>query len=513
MVSWTDGYVADIGYTHGYYRELSPSLLSFVSLFRGISGPQADQTLTYCELGCGQGFSANLLAAANPHIRFYVTDFNPTQIAGAKALADEAGTKNIHFYDMSFSEFEAAYELPEYVDIIAFHGVYSWISAKNREEILKFISKKLKIGGIVYCSYNCLPGWASVTPLRKLMVLAGKGEEAGTKARLNKAFSIVDKIIEADSRYFQSHSGLKERYEGIKSGNKSYISHEYFNRDWSAFAHADVAEDMARAKLTYLGSANILDHIPGVGLTAEQQKLLDQIDDPFVAETVRDYITNQQFRRDIYIKGSVPLRSLQAEQLWLGQRFALSQTAGKIQLKIKAAHGEAALQKDVYEPIIEALAQGPRTVREMSELPVVSKLGSGRLREALAVLVGKGDCQPCLSPEGDEVRYERTRALNKAILERAKDSSDLNWLCSPVTGAGIHVSRAFQLFILGLYEGRSETRDLAEYAWNILSSQNQRIVKNGKPIIETADNLVELEERASKFTEELLPILKMLRVL
>ncbi len=39
MTSWTSGYVADMGYTHGFYRELTPTLLSFVALSRGQHGP------------------------------------------------------------------------------------------------------------------------------------------------------------------------------------------------------------------------------------------------------------------------------------------------------------------------------------------------------------------------------------------------------------------------------------------------------------------------------------------
>src|SRR5690606_18685525 len=105
MSSWTSGYVADLGYTHGFYRELTPALLSLVALARGQHGPEPASPLEYCELGCGQGLSMSLLAAANPQVRFHATDFNPSQIAGARALAAEAGLNNVTFYDTSFSVF------------------------------------------------------------------------------------------------------------------------------------------------------------------------------------------------------------------------------------------------------------------------------------------------------------------------------------------------------------------------------------------------------------------------
>ena len=85
MAGWNEGYIVDIEYTHGFYRELAPSLLSFAALMQGVSAPGLRvEPLAYCELGCGQGYSTNLLAAANPNIQFYANDFNPAQIAGAR---------------------------------------------------------------------------------------------------------------------------------------------------------------------------------------------------------------------------------------------------------------------------------------------------------------------------------------------------------------------------------------------------------------------------------------------
>src|SRR5690606_9249955 len=126
----------------------------------------------YCELGCGQGFSTNLLSAANPDIDFYATDFNPAQIAGAQALCEAAGTKNVRFFDDSFAELEARPDLPKF-DVIALHGIYSWIAKEHRDTIVRFIDKRLKPGGLVYISYNCLPGWSGPAPLRQLLRMAG----------------------------------------------------------------------------------------------------------------------------------------------------------------------------------------------------------------------------------------------------------------------------------------------------------------------------------------------------
>ena len=87
MTDWTAGYTADLDYTHDFQRELTPSLLAFCATSKGVQHCLDGDTVTYCELGCGYGMAANLLAAANPHIEFYAMDFNPVHILGADKLA------------------------------------------------------------------------------------------------------------------------------------------------------------------------------------------------------------------------------------------------------------------------------------------------------------------------------------------------------------------------------------------------------------------------------------------
>jgi hypothetical protein len=59
MTDWTAGYVADIGYTFGYYQELNPLRAKLAFLNAGLVCPPFG---TACELGFGQGLSANLHA-------------------------------------------------------------------------------------------------------------------------------------------------------------------------------------------------------------------------------------------------------------------------------------------------------------------------------------------------------------------------------------------------------------------------------------------------------------------
>ena len=120
---------------------------------------------TACELGFGQGLSANVHAAASV-TQWHGTDFNPSQAGFAQELARATGAGS-RFYDEAFAEFCARPDLPDF-DYIGLHGIWSWISDDNRAVIVDFIRRKLKVGGVLYISYNTLTGKAlsraSMTP-------------------------------------------------------------------------------------------------------------------------------------------------------------------------------------------------------------------------------------------------------------------------------------------------------------------------------------------------------------
>ncbi len=207
MSDWSDGYVSDLEYTYGFYKEIGPLHLATAALQYGVKAPPIRRGFTYCELGCGQGVTVNMLAAANPDVEFHATDFNPGQIAGARELAERGGNTNAHFYEDSFEEFLQRNDLPDF-DMITFHGIYSWIVEKHRLSMVEFIRRKLKPGGLVYCSYNCQPGWATAAPLRHLMYMRGKLTGGPTLARVEPALDLLKDMERLGARYFRTNPSL-----------------------------------------------------------------------------------------------------------------------------------------------------------------------------------------------------------------------------------------------------------------------------------------------------------------
>ena len=161
------GYVTDIPYVAGFKPMLAPAWLDFVALIGGVRPPGRKGGFAWCDLGCGHGVTASVLAATHPGGVFHGIDAMAVHVDHAAALAEEAGAANAHFHTADFAA-ALARQLPRF-DYIVAHGVYTWVHPEIRAHLRNFIDARLKPGGFVYVSYNALPGWTGDLPFQHLV--------------------------------------------------------------------------------------------------------------------------------------------------------------------------------------------------------------------------------------------------------------------------------------------------------------------------------------------------------
>lgn len=510
MIDWTAGYVADIGYTYGYYAELNPLRARQAFLNAGLVPPDLG---SHCELGFGQGLSVNIHAAASGSA-WYATDFNPAQASFAQALARVSGA-SARLADDAFADFCHRADLPDF-DSIGLHGIWSWISDENRSVIADFVRRKLKVGGVLYISYNTQPGWAAFAPMRHLLT-----EHAGTLGaqghgivnRVNGALEFAEQLLATNPLYARANPQIAERLQKIKGQDRSYLAHEYFNRDWHPMHFATLADWLSPAKLSYACSAHYLDHIDGVNLSAEQRTLLKAIPDALFRETVRDFLVNQQFRRDYWVKGARPLNPLEQVEALRAQKLILVQPRADVSLKVAGALGEATMQEAVYAPILDTLADHKaRTLGQIEQTLKDKSIVFAQIREVAMILTGAGH----LAAVQDDATIGKARKhsdrLNAHLLDRARGSGEINYLASPVTGGAVNVNRVQQLYLLAIGQGKRQPSEWAQVAWQVLAAQGQKLLKDGQALETAEQNLAELALQATAFAEKQLPILKALQV-
>jgi hypothetical protein len=274
-----------------------------------------------------------------------------------------------------------------------------------------------------------------------------------------------------------------------------------------------MARWLAPAKLGYACSAHYIDHVDGANLSADQQGLLQNIPDPQFRESARDFMVNQQFRRDYWVKGARRLSGLEQTEALRAQRVVLTSPRAGIPLQFAGSAGEAKMSEAIYGPVMDALADHKVTTIGQLEQTLQGKgINLAQLLEIAMVLTGAGHLSVAQEDSQAGQVGKQCDALNAYLMDKSRSSADLGFLASPLTGGGVSVGRLSQLFLLARRGGAKQPADWAQIAWQVLSGQGHRVIREGKALESARDNLAELVSLAMRFEQEQLPLLKALQV-
>ncbi len=498
MTDWSDGYVTHTEYTSHFYPHLAPAAQNFALLLSGTAPVEPSPGYTYCELGCGRGFSTALLAAANPRGRFWGVDFNPVHIVDASQVARQAGIGNVTFLERSFAELPAA-DLPDF-DFIALHGVWSWIGPEARKEIIAFLYRKLKPGGVVYISYNALPGWAAIGPLRQLFIESRRGRPDADAAAVDQSIAFAKTMRDLGAGFFKLNPMGGASLDSLSGMPTNYLLHEYFNRHWAPSYHSEVVEELQAAKLSYVCSCSALDHIQQLNYTPEAKAFLDKTSDATARETIGDFFTNKRFRRDLFTRGVRRLNANDRSERLRGQYFTLLGPPPPLPFEAKFPVGGVTMAGDHLATIIERLGAGARTLGALFEDPALASSGPAAIFQTLMLLVAAGRVAPAMPPEDEPARAAATRRFNGAVL-LAPVGLEAQTLASPVLGNGVTVPAIDQYLLSLTRQGQPPT--LTDFM-AAMTAQNLTLLQGGAPI-DAAERSASMADVWRTYGEQRLP--------
>lgn len=505
----SSGPVAALDDSQCAHRTIQTDVLRLACVSAGVS-PPTGEVMHHLDVGCGHVASLDVDAAANPGT-FWHADLPSGEQSHGSALevAGGSGTRG------SLAAFAACRDLPQF-DVIAVRDQWNSISERDRRMIVDLVRRNLRVGGIVCVNYSCFPGRASAEPLRHLMALHSNqtgSDSTGTAEKLKRAVGFAMTVADAGALIFKANPAVSERLRTITGQPPGRLVEEYLGRGRHLVAFSEVARSLAEAKLDFAASANLLDHLDGINLSAEGIRLLAGIPHPILRQSVRDYLVNQQFRRDVFVKGLRRLTSLERGEALMAQSFILIAPPDDVPQRALAQHGKVILPEHIHRPLIDVLAENhhePKTLGRLIGHDKLKAIPHGQVIEAALALTGIGHVSTAKAPT--EGSLGRSRAYNQAICQRWHSTSEVAFLASPVTGSGIPIGSLEQLFLLALGQGRSTPPDLAMHAQDELAAQNCRIVDEGKPIEASQQHAVELTRLASLFIDRRLPILKALQI-
>jgi SAM-dependent methyltransferase len=504
---WNEGYAADEGYTYGFYPQQSPEHLSYACVLNGVEPVPMDRPFTYFELGFGQGLTITLLAASNPHARFYANDFMPAHVVAVEELASSAKLDNLTFLEDSFAELvEGKRDLPQF-DFITMHGVYAWVSAENRQHIVNFIARYLKPGGIVYTGYNAMPGWAPMLPLQKLMLAHVRSHSGGYGDQLEQVRKLVLSLDEAKAVYFADNPDLQRRLTKLRTGDPAYLAHEYLNEGWQPRYHADVATEFSAAKLSYVGSAflcSAFDQLP-----PDQQKIVDTLQDPMWRETVKDFFANTGFRQDIFVRGSRSMSNRRKCE-WL-RRYVVALTVPRDRA-LTVFDKLTGQEREVAHSVVDLLAQDPRTFDELAQLPLLQ--GRVEYLALLSALLTHSHCASVFLGGATANDCEPAIRLNHLLARQSRFDDCYQALAAPLFGGGIKADLMDRLVYLQLVERPHDTdaQAIANYVIRYMKDQFEIAQQEQRQTLPAMD-IGEIAAKVQKILDTQVPVWRQLKMI
>lgn len=506
------GYFFDRGYIYAAYPEFSPERLAFLALLHGHRPPELNQPFRCLELGCGQGFSLCLQAAAYPQAQFLGLDLKAEHIAHGRALASGGGLTNASFALADFNSLEQQ-PLPNWgeFDIVTAHGVLGWVSPNTGAKLMAAAAAALRPGGLFYVSYNCQPGWLAALPFQATVKLFQQHLGDGQPA-LDATLKLFSDLQAAGAIYPKVQPNLAIRLETMAKQDPAYLLHEYNHRDWQPQYADQVIRQAASLDLEFLGSASLPDGFLGLLPEAFRPLLLQQ-SEPDRRELVRDLLINQSFRRDVYVKGRDPLWTMEANPRLLSLELILQRPlpepqaddAYSFQLGWGEVHGNVAW----FETCLRYLSEAPRTIGALEGHLRQSgqPTPTSELLQNIALLLHQGriGLRP---PARDPAPAQR---FNRHLAMLVAEGGPYRNLASPASGNIIALNEPQMLLLHAALRG-AQGEALAAALDQNLSQLQRGLRKDGRALQEDALRQ-EIAAIAAAFEQETLPQLRQLQAI
>lgn len=454
--SAAQAYITDTRYPVTYFRELSPVWLNYVAVLNGTAPRPLDERFDYLELGCGSGFSSLVHAAAYPGGRFQACDLNPANIAAAAALAQDLGIGNVEFLEATF-EALGDRDLPIF-DYIVLHGVYSWVAPDVRRAVRRLVRSRLRPGGLLYVSYNCLPGWAVEVPLRRLVNELADRVTGDSARRAAVGVDTLARLAEAGLNYFEANPAARRAVGAYRHAPATYLAHEFVNGPWDALYSVDVMEEMQEAGVSYLGSATLPDnHVP-LTLGPRAVDAIAVLPTARQRELAMDFAVNRQFRRDVFVRGPRAGGSPDPELL---NRVVLGcpDDPATLATSIQVPRGRISFHPGFIGSLRRVMQRGSAPLGQVAaELEERSTQRNEVVRNLL-YLVAAGTLAPFAKPlerAGRRVRGVFARGVVEPMLDRVVRGALPGRIPSEVVGGAVSVSAAEAAVLLDAPDRRRD---------------------------------------------------------
>ncbi len=274
-------------YTH-------PDRLATVAAIFGFAAAPVERCRVL-ELGCSDGGNLLGMAVTLPASEFVGIDLVGSAIARGKAAIEALGLKNIVLRQADLLELAPDYGTFDYIIV---HGLYSWVRAEVRDQIMAICRGSLAPQGIAYISYNALPGCHIRLMLREMMLFHNR-QFKDPKQRIKQAITLTKLLANSRTEPEAYTKAIQEEYDRLSKRAPDFVYHDELSETFEPVYFHQFLEHAARHGLQFLGEAEFCE-MQQEGLTPSARELLGKLSDDLpLREQYLDFMRGRLFRRTL----------------------------------------------------------------------------------------------------------------------------------------------------------------------------------------------------------------------
>jgi 2-polyprenyl-3-methyl-5-hydroxy-6-metoxy-1,4-benzoquinol methylase len=320
----------EIPYAATPHAPTHPDRLATVATFLGRTPPPVARC-SVLEVGCNDGANLIPMAVSLPGARFVGCDLSPRALDSGRRIIAELGLSNIDLVQEDVAALSVAHGSFDY---IVAHGVYSWVPPRVRDALFAVAAERLAPHGVVFVSFNVLPGCRVRQAAWDILHHHTDAIEA-PRARLAAARSIARIVGDGGKALHDADDAVRAELRAIATRSDSALFHDDLGTPNDAVFFHEFAAHAARFGLAYLAEAE-LSTMSGAGISAEARALLSSFD-PATREQYLDFVRLRRFRQSLLCR-----REATADMTMHPQRVAAMQVSADPSLLRAAAAGKVA---------------------------------------------------------------------------------------------------------------------------------------------------------------------------
>ena len=342
-------------------KETHPARIGALARLHGIDAPLVSQA-SVLELGCGDGSNCIPLAERNPKSRFIGVDRDEALVLKGRSQIEQLGLTNV---ELICADIESYSPETGGFDYVICHGVYSWVSPALQRRILEISKRALSPRGVLFVSYNTLPGWRQRGVVRDILqVGADMSPDSSDGSRYEAGMKLLSIVAKEGA---QVPAYVREAAERLVDSEPSYVIQEFLGEYNTPLLFKDFMCSAQSHGLQFLSEARVV-MSSAEDLSPQMRSVLESFgDDLTMREQVLDLLRNRTFRETLLCRDSIALNRGLSVKVFKELVFVANylpvqdgQTSSGVRLQERYTDKEVVAPPGECEQVLRCVAQiGP----------------------------------------------------------------------------------------------------------------------------------------------------------